>query len=513
MDFESPDLQRRVDTQIQIDPKGETQKPLPTYLDQVSNAFGQERLTDNTNSDYNQIQEYYDTAIKDTNATDEEKGLISNYIKHGRSYDPMITELINNGELSFSDHRAVAHTDKAKKLLNIFMLPNFQIEGYSLAKKYGIDYSQTKPKIIAKTRKKYEDFEKSLSKDSFFTNFGSQFIGMSAGWLSDPANVATLATEIGALKLINPLFKMTKVGKAAIESERLGEFTKATQDLSGPVAKVLPSIQEGMQSAFTGAKATRLGIGSGVEMTANALGESYRQSQLYDFKHEVLPEYDMFDVAKNIGLVTVFGGMSGALTAHMENKMLQKSITDYTDSIKLSKPQSAGAGAEATGGNTRDKAKVEPKDATPLDTHIQNMDDTELSAQTQQIDKAFEDLQACAINNSKSDTGVSMRANREATMNAEGNGLIRGESSANKGEISAGDIARARTGEMSRYKDESIPGSRNKSTWNDLQRHLEIEGGFSKTESRNFVDHNYKKNGKQIKTILKDMGIDYEDLF
>ena len=406
MDFHSNNLDREVQLQTQMDPKGETQQPNPTYFEQVGNAFSSERLLSHDDSEHVQTRDFYDNAIKDINATDDEKEAITSYSKSGKMYEPFIDDLVKNGELSFENGNPMPHTDKAQGLVDRFYGDSEALRGYALAKKYNLGYDKVKPQIVAKTREKYMKLEKTMDKDPFFTNFGSQFVGATASWFADWDNVTSLAGEVGALKLINPLFKLTKSSVAMEKYLELGYTSKAVQvspkpavaqfsrDMWGKVQdRVLDTVKNKSKNYYI----QRIGIGGGVEATANMLGEGYRQSLSYNFHNEVLPEYDLFEVSKNIGIVSVFGSASGALSAHMSNRLLKTEAEKYIAKIPVKDNNSFGIGAttEVVSADAKDSNKPKPKDETPLDSEIKNMSDEEVQQHTHDLTSILDELKVC----------------------------------------------------------------------------------------------------------------------
>ena len=508
IDFDTTHIQKETDIQAQLDPTGELQKPLPTYWQQTKNAYNQSKLVDYESSAKNRYNTQVETELSTIDDTDENKDLIKRY---KQSKIKFLDEVIRNKynaddwDYDYENDTINFNNDSGRELETVIPDVYDTLRGFALSKLHPtMDEKTLNNKVLEDTRKQYLEYETQLQKDDFFGNFGSQMAGNMGAYLTDPVGAATIATELLTFKLFNPIAIGTKGAKALASAKETKEMmTDRFMDYSKQQGNeaIIEQVNKRAISNLISLNKKKMVSLAGAETLIGGSSELYQQELSFDFKHSVLPEFGEEEKNQQIGIVALASGMMSFVGGSLSHGMYKNSLIDTE-----TRGQQAVKEVEDMFEDQEAKIDVDAPDE-PKQTF---KDKEELDAFKKEEEDALDELEQCLLDNGINKDSINTKGDYmktdASTRNDGGSRYDEGEGSYNKGQISSEDIARARTGHMSRYKDESVPGSYNKQTWREFEVDLERQG-FSKEEAKNIIDNVYTMSGKARTQALKDMGI------
>lgn len=395
LEYDTSGIDRQIETQNKMDPTGESQKPLPTYWKQIKNSYNQSKLVDYESSARNAYRLQVDAELDLIDDTDRNKELMKNYKYHKIDFfDEIVRNKYKAGDWSYDyETNKITFNNDSGRELERFVPDTYEaLEGFALSLKYeSMDDKVLKNKAYEDTRKKYLEYETELQKDSFTDNFGSQFIGNVAAYLTDPVAASSLALELGTLGIAAPFTRGKMVFNAGKKMRDLypGISGKSVSILKN---KMRDNMKVGWKPTSKPGKDFQqnylIGV-AGAEATIGGLAESYQQDLSFDFKHNVLPEFTEEDKNLQIGLVAGASGMLSFIGASISHGMMKHSL-EITDN--------AGAKAVDIVDDTLENTNLNKPNVDETHTKIEDIKDIEeLNQRKQETESALNELEKCLM--------------------------------------------------------------------------------------------------------------------
>jgi len=397
LEYDTSGIDRRVELQKRIDPTNENEKILPTYWQQIKNSYNQSKLVDYWFSEKDQYRKELIKQMDEVGLKDKDREDILYYKGYAQQDEDMFRNLYDNGSWSYDYETDTLsfNDEKGRALRDRTIMPDWAFRGYAKSRMHeNLDEKYLRDKSAIDTRKEYLAYQKDLDKDSFGSNFGSQFIGNMGAYLSDPVSIATLTTELGALKLIKPLaslaMKSTRFDRALANMYGDAELWGPTIEKAGEYTKIpMKRTMEQAQNKIAGYTKDELVLGAGMEGTIGGNSEALQQEGTYKFKHEVLPEFTPYERDMQIGVVAGSSGLLPFVGTSIGHILTKKAIEKSDKAGRIAAEEVENI-VESSEGAMKAKAEKGTKEGT------QSLE--ELEEQKVKIEAVFDELQQCFVN-------------------------------------------------------------------------------------------------------------------
>ncbi len=384
MDFDTEFIDKKVDTQ-----DGTGELPEPSYGQQVSNAYNQSNLVDYWSSEHNQYMEQVDETLGSLDIRDDYKESVRFYKDRIVKYeDDLLRNMYDDGDWGY-DEKTEHISFNNQKALDLRHLPDYEkkMRGFALSN-YHPELEEESLRTLSseRTREKYLGYEKELSQDNFFDNFGSQVLGNVGAYLTDPIGATTIALELATLGALKPITFSLQAAKGLSKAERLLQFTQQTQS-----AHVAKQVTPGMKKAVFDIHKKKVLKTAGAESAIGGTSEAIQQELTFDFKSSVLPEFDEYQKNLQIGLVAGASGLLVIAGAGISHQLVKTSFEDAT-------ARGAKATEEVEEMFKKEDDIVDGVETTPLKEEedinkIKEQEEFDQSRET--FNSAIEEMKAC----------------------------------------------------------------------------------------------------------------------
>ena len=341
-EFNLDSIESAVNFQKKFDPNGLGQEPTVTdYWSQVGRAYEQAMLTDVPDSEYNQYERYIKEDLKlPEEYTNRDKDDVKFFLLQTNQKErAMMQQTFNNGDWGYDEYGdPEAYTKDGEMVLgmvkNNLLIKDRYFDAFKVLNDSGLNLEQIHKDVVSKTREEWKNYNSLLDIDRWYNNIGSQVLGNVGAYLTSPINQLTLAGEI----LIAG--RAFSVGSKALRSRLLEKSMKKADDEAGDILMITPEDLAREQKRIKDFETTFSKGKAKEEMKAlmyaeggvAAVGSALSEYLTYDWKAEVLPEYDIYDsgmvVGLSTGLATLLPVAGRFIGMKVDNHYIQKTMDE-----------------------------------------------------------------------------------------------------------------------------------------------------------------------------------------
>lgn len=394
MDFESDVVNDDIQFQTQIDNTGKSQLPPTTWMKQSKRAYNQSKLVDFWSSEQNANTLVWDELSDQLDESDENKRFIKEYgIEATQQEKTAIEQTYNDGDWAYESGGIIIKTPKGKDMVNSIFGNNFnKMKGYAMSLPYDdLAPKSINAKVTEQTQDEYKRLGGLLEQDDWNEEFGSQFVGGAAAYLTDPLGVATLAAEVAILSKFRVL-------KGGIDLLRTKGKVRGVEELvtSGKSMDEIATFIAKSKRGFGREELMALGMS---EAAAGSVSEALQQYLAYDFKSTVVPEHSGGDVSQAIGTVAGISMLIPMAGKFIGDKLVQGQINKQMEDGKKAQEE-----VDAYFEKETDEVEVEP---TQTEKDIEGAGTLEeADVKKQEAMDAIDKIKECFMNESRGGTPI-----------------------------------------------------------------------------------------------------------
>lgn len=400
MDFEEDTVIDDIDFQTEIDNSGKAQIPPTTWVTQSKRAYNQSKLVDFWGSEQNANQLVWDEMVDTIPEKDEQKlKFIREYgIEATQQEKTLIEQTHKNGDWTMIHDGIVLNTPKGKEMVNSIFGNNFnKMKGYSLS----LGYDNLSPKSInaAVTKQTADEYNRLgglLAQDDWNEEFGSQLIGGTGAYLTDPIGLSTVVAEVLVLSKVKAVtsalgaLRKTKGVNKILDKLGMPKTIKELLEATTKLRKMKNNGVDDIEANLKGIGREELAAIGLIEGIIGGASETLQQYLSYDFKSTVVKGYGKDDSVQAVGIVA---GLSMMLP------MVGKSLGDKLIHSNLQKQMDRGKKAEDELTTLSKEAEDDIIVSTQEEKDVGNASSIEeADAKKQEAIDALDDLFKCFMN-------------------------------------------------------------------------------------------------------------------